>query len=79
MPAKVKRRRCDRLEDRARALSLVFNPQRERCKCDIITTLLELCRTYSAHLEKKTTSEVGLTPYPPLCRPFRTYKNAGQH
>ena len=38
----------DRLEDRARALSFVYDPLRERCKCDIITTLLELCRTYSA-------------------------------
>ena len=38
----------DRLEDRARALSFVYDPLWERCKCDIITTLLELCRTYSA-------------------------------
>ena len=52
LPATAKRRRCDILEDRARALSLVFDPMWERCKCDIITTLLELCRTYSAPFEK---------------------------
>ena len=67
---------CDIMEDRARALSFVHAPLWEHCKCDIFTTLLELCRTYSAPFEKITTSEVGLAPYPPLCRPFRTYKFA---
>ncbi len=39
---------CDRLEDRARALSFMYDTIWELCKCDRITTLLEMCRTYSA-------------------------------
>ena len=48
---------------RARALSFMCDTIWERCKCDIITILLEFCRTYSA--PRTNGNECGRACVPP--------------